>query len=75
VVPPLGGSGVSVIDRILQHAADAALAAEKPEPFYLSISEMIEFLNSREMKYSAFANLSPLRYFGVPILEKPPNVR
>lgn len=64
-----------LVARIERHRTDAVRAGLKPEPFYLSTAELIEFLQSRYVIMhpdTRAASRFSLRFRGVPLLEKPP---
>lgn len=59
-------------DSIYAHAMNAALNNEKPEPFYLSMEDMIEFKQSTYALQSFNCQTNQFRFYGVPLLLKPP---
>jgi hypothetical protein len=63
-----------LVARIERHRTDAVRAGLKPEPFYLSTTEMIDFLQSPHVMMhprTRAASSFTLRFRGVPLLEKP----
>jgi hypothetical protein len=65
-----------IISRIESHRREFEVAGKKPEPFYLTREELIEFLLSKYamMWCETMNNKDPryMRFQGVPLLEKPP---
>jgi hypothetical protein len=63
----------NIFEKIKKHAFEAKQRGEKPEPYYLTITEMAEFERFRSNLTSSF-NEKPWRYYGVILLEKPPGI-